>query len=102
MTVRILTGDCRAVLRSLPAESVHCCVTSPPYWNLRDYGIGNDAFGLEPTIELYVAHMVEVFREVRRVLRKDGTAWVNLGDSYAHGIPGGGSVFDNGRTDGRE
>jgi DNA modification methylase len=60
----------------------HCCVTSPPYWGLRDYGIDNQ-LGLEPTPDAYVANMVAVFREVRRVLRDDGTCWLNLGDSYA-------------------
>lgn len=170
--VRVIHGDCLEELRKLPAESVHCCVTSPPYWGLRDYGIpdsiwpagegeelnrkgaevaeggcahvwrsetvktevgkGNWAqgtngrgeaqpggvaakrvpigaqakrafcrkcgawrgvLGLEPTPELYVAHVVMVFREVRRVLRKDGTLWVNLGDSYAGGGNGGGGSF---------
>jgi DNA modification methylase len=133
MTVRILHGDCRDVLAKLPEASVHCCVTSPPYWGLRDYGIppsvwGGDAacahdwgegvrvqalckdidagafctcgawrgaFGLEPTWQIYVAHAVEVFRAVRRVLRADGTLWLNIGDSYATGagqgkVPGGG------------
>jgi DNA modification methylase len=79
---RIIPGDCIAGLRTLPDESVHCCVTSPPYWGLRDYG-HDGQIGLEPTPEAYVARMVEVFREVRRVLRDDGTCWVNLGDSYA-------------------
>jgi DNA modification methylase len=74
-------GDCRTVLRELPAESVHCVVTSPPYWGLRDYGTA-DQLGLEPTPEAYVENMVAVFREVRRVLRADGTLWLNLGDSY--------------------
>jgi DNA modification methylase len=133
MTTRILLGDCRTILPNLPDESVHCVVTSPPYWGLRDYGTakweggdpqcdhvkgrpgsdradgivqmvshrnrdGAGAFngdckcgarridsqiGLEPTPEAYVATMVEVFREVRRVLRSDGTVWLNLGDSYA-------------------
>lgn len=109
MSVRILKGDCREILRSLDAESVQTCITSPPYWGLRDYGIqpsvwGGDpacdhewgkqgqfcqicgawagAFGLEPTYQLYVDHAVEVFREVWRVLRPDGTLWLNLGDSY--------------------
>jgi DNA modification methylase len=78
----VFQGDCRTVLEAMAAESVHCVVTSPPYWGLRDYG--NDGqLGLEPTPELYVEHMVAVFREVRRVLRKDGTLWLNLGDSYA-------------------
>jgi DNA modification methylase len=78
---RIIPGDCIAGLRTLPDASVHCCVTSPPYWGLRDYGHAGQ-IGLESTPEAYVARMVEVFREVRRVLRDDGTCWVNLGDSY--------------------
>lgn len=139
----IYQGDALAVLRTFAAQSIQCCVTSPPYWGLRDYGTarwkgGNPAcdhaarrnhspgekqatqigssrdktggdcrkcgarridaqMGLEPTPEEYVAHMVEVFREVRRVLRNDGTLWLNLGDSYATGggkvgeCPGGGT-----------
>jgi DNA modification methylase len=78
---RIIQGDCIEGLRTLPDASVHCCVTSPPYWGLRDYG-HDGQIGLEATPEAYVARMVEVFREVRRVLRDDGTCWVNLGDSY--------------------
>lgn len=81
-TQRIIPGDCIAGLRTLPDASVHCCVTSPPYWGLRDYGHAGQ-IGLESTPEAYVARMVEVFREVRRVLRDDGTLWINLGDSYA-------------------
>ncbi|MFP3947112.1 MAG: DNA-methyltransferase [Longimicrobiales bacterium] len=69
-------------MRSLPPESVHCCVTSPPYWNLRDYGVAGQV-GLEETVEDYVESLVEAFRQVRRVLRPDGTLWLNLGDSYA-------------------
>ena len=154
MSFQILQGDALTILRTLPAESVHCCVTSPPYWGLRDYKLeplvwGGDAgcghewgeeqrverkgnpngglaftgtgspetripglsetsqqksveagsfcslcgawrgsLGLEPTPELYVAHLVEIFREVRRVLRADGTLWLNLGDSYASTPPG--------------
>ena len=169
MSVKILKGDCRDVLRSLDADSVQTCITSPPYWGLRDYGIppsvwggdpdcehewaenlvtrkgstngregstlvsagaaktigvgaGNDvgetkqyradrtafcrcgawrgSFGLEPTYPLYVDHAVDIFREVRRVLRPDGTLWLNLGDSYATGAgkvgncPGGGEQGD--------
>lgn len=75
-------GDVRDVLRSLPEQSVQCCVTSPPYWGLRDYGVEGQ-LGLEATPETYVANMVEVFRDVRRVLKDDGTLWLNLGDSYA-------------------
>src|SRR5215475_1199101 len=82
MSVQLLLGDCRTVLPTLPANSVHCVVTSPPYWGLRDYGVAGQ-LGLEPTPEAYVARMVAVFREVRRVLRDDGTCWVNMGDGYA-------------------
>jgi len=80
-SVRILQGDCRDMLPTLPAESVHCCVTSPPYFGLRDYG-HDGQIGLEQTPEAFVAELVAVFREVRRVLRDDGTLWLNLGDSY--------------------
>jgi DNA modification methylase len=82
MTVTILKGDCREVLRGLPADSVHCCVTSPPYFGLRDYGMAGQ-IGLEPTPDAFVEQMVAVFGDVRRVLRADGTCWLNLGDSYA-------------------
>jgi DNA modification methylase len=78
----ILHGDCLAMLKTLPDESVNCCVTSPPYWGLRDYGVEGQ-IGLEATPELYTAKLVTVFREVRRVLKADGTLWLNLGDSYA-------------------
>lgn len=75
-------GDALAVLRTLETGSVHCCVTSPPYFGLRDYGMDGQ-IGLEDTPDAYVARLVEVFREVRRVLRDDGTLWLNLGDSYS-------------------
>lgn len=78
-------GECRAILRTLEPARFQCVVTSPPYWGLRDYGHA-DQLGLEPTPEQYVANMVEVFREVRRVLRPDGTLWLNIGDSYASGM----------------
>ena len=78
----IITGDCRETLKTLPAESVQTCVTSPPYFGLRDYGHAAQ-IGLEETPDEYVAQLVAVFREVRRVLRDDGTLWLNLGDSYA-------------------
>jgi DNA modification methylase len=78
----ILHGDVLDMLKTLDSESVHCCVTSPPYWGLRDYGVEGQ-LGLEKTPQEYIAKMVEVFREVRRVLRDDGTLWLNLGDSYA-------------------
>lgn len=77
----IIQGDVRQKLKELPDTSVNCCVTSPPYWGLRDYGMDGQ-LGLEKTPEQYVQNMVEVFREVKRVLRDDGTLWLNLGDSY--------------------
>ena len=80
--INIRHGDCRDVLRAMPAQSVHCCVTSPPYFGLRDFGVAGQ-IGLEPTPDAYVAELVAVFREVRRVLRDDATLWLNLGDSYA-------------------
>jgi DNA modification methylase len=99
MTSRIYHGDALAILRTLPAESVHCCVTSPPYWGLRDYGVSGQ-LGLEDRVDClgwatgqpcgvcFMCHMVAVFREVRRVLRTDGTAWINMGDSYCGNPPG--------------
>jgi DNA modification methylase len=79
---RILHGDVRERLRDLPDGSVQTCVTSPPYWGLRDYGVAGQ-IGLEGTPEAFVAALVSVFREVRRVLADDGTVWLNLGDSYS-------------------
>lgn len=79
----ILHGDCLEQMKTLADESVQTCVTSPPYWGLRDYGVEGQ-LGLEKTPDEYVAKMVEVFREVRRVLKDDGTLWLNLGDSYAN------------------
>lgn len=78
----IYSGDALAVLRTLPDAFAHCCITSPPYYGLRDYGVAGQ-IGLEPTPEEYIQRLVSVFREVRRVLRDDGTLWVNIGDSYA-------------------
>ncbi|MCK6417938.1 MAG: site-specific DNA-methyltransferase [Alphaproteobacteria bacterium] len=83
MTTTILNGDCRAWLKKLPDRSVHCIVTSPPYHGLRDYGVKNQ-IGIEPTLTAYVEQLVEVFREARRVLRDDGTLWLNLGDAFAN------------------
>ena len=79
---KIYNMDCLEGLKQLPDNSINCCVTSPPYWGLRDYGVEGQ-LGLESTPGEYVAKMVEVFREVKRVLRDDGTLWLNLGDSYA-------------------
>lgn len=78
----IICGDCLEVLQGMASESIHCIVTSPPYWGLRDYGVGGQ-IGLETTLEEYVDRLVGVFREARRVLRSDGTLWLNLGDSYS-------------------
>src|SRR5215467_1789400 len=79
--IRLLTGDCRDMLATLADASVHTCVTSVPYYGLRDYGVVGQ-LGLEATPDAWLANMVQVFREVRRVLRKDGTLWLNVGDSY--------------------
>jgi DNA modification methylase len=85
---KILEGDARTQLATLDAESVHCCITSPPYYGLRAYLDKDDPnkraeIGAEETPDLYIEHLVQVFREVRRVLHKTGTVWLNLGDSYA-------------------
>lgn len=96
MSATIICGNALDELRKLPDASVQCCVSSPPYWGLRDYGHA-DQIGLEATPEEYVSKIVAVFREVRRVLRADGTLWLNLGDCYATGAgkvgdhPGGGA-----------
>lgn len=82
-------GDCLEVLKTLDDASVHCCVTSPPYFGLRDYG-HEGQIGLEDSPDAFVAKLVEVFREVRRVLRDDGTLWLNLGDSYVGSANNGG------------
>ena len=95
--IRILQGDVMKGLASLPDESVQCVVTSPPYWGLRDYGVEGQ-IGLEKTPEEYVEKMVQVLREVRRVLRKDGTVWLNMGDSYARDEEKGGSGTPTGRN----
>jgi site-specific DNA-methyltransferase (adenine-specific) len=79
---QILIGDCIDMMRTLPDQSAQCCITSPPYFGLRDYGVDGQ-IGLEETPAEFICRLVEVFREVRRVLRDDGTAWVNMGDSYA-------------------
>jgi len=87
-SVNIHHGDCRDVLPQLPGESVHTVVTSPPYYGLRDYQVDGQ-MGLEETPDEYIASMVKVFHEVRRVLREDGTLWLNMGDSYASSGPQG-------------
>lgn len=79
---KIICGDALDVLRTLPAKCCRCCVTSPPYFNLRDYGV-HGQLGLEPTMQEYIIRLVEVFTEVKRVLTDDGTLWVNIADGYA-------------------
>lgn len=96
---QILVGDCIDMMRTLPDKSVQTCVTSPPYFGLRDYGVDGQ-IGLEQTPAEFIARLIDVFREVRRVLRDDGTAWVNMGDSYASGGRGGGGSFMAERGDG--
>lgn len=88
MSVDIRVGDALSVLRDMSDESVHCVVTSPPYWGLRAYGGDPGMIGLEPTFDEHLENLVEVFREVRRVLRPDGTLWLNYGDAYASTPPG--------------
>lgn len=93
----VMVGDCLAALSSMPDCSVNCCVTSPPYYGLRDYGVDGQ-IGLEDSPDAYVSRLVEVFREVRRVLTDDGTLWLNIGDSYARDPKKGGSG-PNGKHD---
>lgn len=84
---KIICGDALTVLRILPDKCCRCCVTSPPYFNLRDYGVPGQ-IGLEPTMQEYIARLVEVFAEVKRVLTEDGTLWVNIADSYSGSMKG--------------
>ena len=100
ISFKLHEGDCLSSLKTMPDESVACCVTSPPYFGLRDYG-HEGQIGLESTPDDYVTKIVEVFREVRRVLKKDGTLWLNLGDSYAgsgRGLMGDGTPSDRGEA----
>ncbi len=91
----ILLADARKI--PLPDNSIHCCVTSPPYFQLRDYGVAGQ-LGLESTLDEYMAEMVRVFREVRRVMREDATLWLNVGDSYAaNGTSGLGTTEGHGK-----
>lgn len=91
MDYRIIEGDCIEGMRRLEGQSVHCVVTSPPYFGLRDYG-HDGQIGLEASPDAFVAKLVDVFREVRRVLRDDGTVWLNLGDSYTGSANNGGEA----------
>jgi DNA modification methylase len=99
MGIKILKGDCLETLKSLDEQSINTCVTSPPYWGLRDYGVDGQ-LGLEDSPDKFVENLVEVFREVKRVLRDDGTVWLNLGDSYAR--TGGDSSKKGRHWDNRE
>lgn len=100
MAWTLLQGDVREKIKEIPEKSVHCVVTSPPYWGLRDYGVDGQ-IGLEKTPEEYVQNMVEVFRGVWRVLRDDGTVWLNLGDSYNGSGGAGGDYNDGGLKEGQ-
>lgn len=91
MSVDIRVGDCREILKALGDGSVQCCVTSPPYFGLRDYGVAGQ-IGLEQTPDAYVAELVAVFRDVRRVLADDGTLWLNIGDAFANDHKWGGAT----------
>src|SRR3990167_5025184 len=99
----IIQGDSLEILKTLPDESIDCAITSPPYWALRDYGVKGQ-LGLEPTFQEYITKLCDIFDEVKRVLKKEGTCWVNIGDTYASG--GGASrhkgyndpKYPNGRT----
>jgi hypothetical protein len=93
MKAKIHCGDALAELRKLPSNSVDCCVTSPPYWALRDYGVEGQ-IGLEATPEAWCAKLVEIFREVRRTLKPTGTCWVNVGDCYISNSHGYGETQD--------
>jgi len=93
----IICGDALTELKKLPDESINCIMTSPPYWALRDYGVKGQ-LGLEPTFELYIKHLCDIFDEAKRVLRKDGTCWVNMGDTYG---TKSGSAFENDNLTGK-
>lgn len=90
----IYHGDCRTILPTLPANSVQCVVTSPPYWKLRKYSNDPREIGQEETYQAYIAVLADVFRDVQRVLRNDGTLWLNLGDTYSASGRGGGGKQD--------
>lgn len=94
---RIICADALDGLKTIESESVDMCVTSPPYYGLRDYGV-NGQIGIEQTPEAYIARLTEIFSEVRRVLKKDGTLWVNIGDSYAGSGKGPMTISANGKN----
>ncbi len=85
----VLQGDTREIIRCLPDDSIQCVVTSPPYWGVRDYGI-SEQIGAEMDLTEYIKTLVNIFREVRRVLKADGTFWLNIGNTYTSGAASGG------------
>lgn len=91
---KVYLGDSLEIIRNFPDESVNCVITSPPYYGLRDYGVEGQ-IGLEDTPEKYIERLVQLFREVRRVLKKEGTCWVNLGDTYSTGTRASRSQSNN-------
>ena len=94
MKIDIYAGDCLDSLKQLEDQSINTCITSPPYWGLRNYNDESKQLGMEDTPEEFVENLVNVFKEVKRVLRDDGTVWLNLGDSYAmSSIRGGNKKF---------
>lgn len=90
----IYNGDCREILKTIETETINCCITSPPYYGLRDYG-EDKQIGLENTPEKYIEQLADVFDEIKRVLKADGTLWLNIGDSYAGSGKGGANYPDN-------
>lgn len=95
---KIYTGDCLEILKGVESNSVDCVVTSPPYWALRDYGVEGQ-LGLEPTFQEYINKLCDIFDEVKRVLKKSGTCWVNMGDTYFGGGNNRGGNFDETLSD---
>lgn len=93
----IIQGECKKVLKEMPDETINCCITSPPYWNLRTYGCEGQ-LGLEKTPEEYISKMVDIFHEIYRVMRKDGTLWINIGDTYYNNFSGGSQSSQTGNT----
>lgn len=98
-SIKLILGDCLEQIKTLPSDSVHACISSPPYFQQRDYGVDGQ-IGLEESVEEFIDKLVELYREVKRVLHPSGTIWVNLGDGYAAGGKGGGGSFMDMRKEG--